>query len=65
MGIEGEIHRAAKDVMESDSGALQTLGDEDIPYDPNLICPKCNLNFRIGEIQKYRRHVPTCKVGGK
>ena len=65
VGIEGEIYRAAKDVMESDSGALQTLGDEDIPYDPNLICLKCNLNFRIGEIQKYRRHVPTCKVGGK
>ena len=65
VGIEGEIYRAAKDVIKSDSEAPQTLGDEDIPYDPNLICPKCNLNFRIGEIQKYRRHVTTCKVGGK
>jgi len=65
MGIEREIYHAAKDVIKSDSEAPQTLGDEDIPYDPNLICPKCNLNFRIGEIQKYRRHVATCKVGGK
>ena len=65
MGIEREIYFEAKNVIKSDSEAPQTLIDEDIPYDPNLICPKCKLNFRIGEIQKYRRHVTTCQVSRK
>ena len=65
VGIEREIYFTAKDVIKSDSEAPQTLVDEDIPYDPNLICPKCNSNFRIGEIQKYRRHVATCQVSRK
>ena len=65
VGIEREIYHVAKDVMKSDSEAPQTLADEGIPYDPNLVCPKCHLGFRIGEIQKYRRHVKTCTVGGK
>ena len=59
VGVEGEIYQGAKDVIKSDSEAPQT------GYEPNLICPKCNLKFRIGEIQKYRRHVATCKVCGK
>ena len=65
VGIEREIYAVAKNVIKSDSEAPQTLADEDIPYDPNLICPKCKLNFRIGEIQKYRRHVKTCQVSRK
>jgi len=60
IGIEREIYHVAKDVMKSDSEPPQTLGDVEVPYDPNLICPKCHLKFRIGEIQKYRRHVKTC-----
>ena len=31
-----------------------------VPYDPNLVCPFCNKQFRIGEIQKYKHHVETC-----
>ena len=27
------------------------------PFDPNLVCPKCSRNFRMGEIQKFRHHV--------
>lgn len=27
------------------------------PYDPYLICPICGKMFRIGEIQKFRKHV--------
>ena len=64
-GIEREICHVAKDVMKSDSEAPQTLADEGIPYDPNLVCPKCRLEFRIGEIMRYRQHVKTCTVGGK
>ena len=65
VGIEWEIYHVAKDVMKSDSEAPQTLADEGIPYDPNLVCPKCHLGFRIGEIQNYRQHAKTCTVGGK
>ena len=28
--------------------------------DPNLVCPMCRRQFRIGEIQKYRQHVKGC-----
>ena len=31
--------------------------NSDIPYDPNLTCPGCGQRYRIGEIQKLRRHV--------
>ena len=30
------------------------------PMDPNLVCPICGKNFRIGEIQKFRKHVDEC-----
>ena len=30
---------------------------DDRPYDPNLVCPKCGKRYRIGEIQRLRRHV--------
>ena len=31
--------------------------DPSLPYDPNLVCPKCSKRFRIGEIQKFNRHI--------
>ena len=31
--------------------------EDDIPYDPNLVCPGCNARYRVGEIQKLRRHI--------
>ena len=27
------------------------------PLDPNLVCPKCGKQYRVGEIQKLRRHI--------
>ena len=42
--------REEEEVVEGDDG-------EGIPYDPNLVCPKCRMRFREGEIQKFRRHV--------
>ena len=35
----------------------KTTGNDDRPYDPNLICPKCGKQYRVGEIQKLRRHI--------
>ena len=34
---------------------------EHVPFDPNLTCPYCQKVFRKGEIQKFKRHVATCK----
>ena len=33
---------------------------QSLPQDPNLQCVVCGKVFKIGEIQKYRRHVETC-----
>uniref|UniRef100_A0A1X7T242 Uncharacterized protein n=1 Tax=Amphimedon queenslandica TaxID=400682 RepID=A0A1X7T242_AMPQE len=31
--------------------------DKGRPLDPNLVCPKCRKQYRVGEIQKLRRHI--------
>ena len=31
--------------------------NDDRPYDPNLVCPRCGKQYRKGEIQKLRRHM--------
>ena len=54
--LEGDIAEAAKDVERKPDTSLGEL----MPFDPNLVCPTCGWNFRMGEIQKFRRHVPNC-----
>ena len=35
--------------------------DTDLPpLDPNLVCNKCNRQFRHGEIQEFRSHYELC-----
>ena len=34
--------------------------DNDRPYDPNLVCPKCGKQYCVGEIQKLKRHILKC-----
>ena len=54
--IDTDIQNAASKMKESD----QVEGpNEDIPFDPNLVCPKCGKRFRVGEIQNFRKHVST------
>ena len=43
----------------NDTPVLASLSPQ-APLDPNLICPMCRRQFRIGEIQKYRQHVKLC-----
>ena len=31
------------------------------PLDPYLVCPTCAINFRVGEIQEFRKHFLDCK----
>ena len=40
---------STKEVQEDD--------DSSLPYDPNLVCHKCGWKYRIGEIQKFKRHI--------
>ena len=36
---------------------VQEDKDSSLPYDPNLVCHKCGRRYRIGEIQKFKRHI--------
>ena len=59
--LDDEIHQQAADVIQEVSGGKQCVKtDLQRPFDPNLVCPMCRRQFRIGEIQKFRRHVNTC-----
>lgn len=50
--LQQQLNPAPDDRAPSDSP-----GDSfEIPYDPNLVCPRCGRQFRRGEIQKLRRH---------
>ena len=59
--LQGDIRSAAANVeaITKRGGGVSSEGDA-IPLDPNLVCPLCDKMFRIGEIQKFRRHVDTC-----
>ena len=61
-GIDGDIRRAARNVKKQMAGRELSVGGGGVeaPYDPNLTCPSCGLRFRIGEIQKFKRHASTC-----
>ena len=53
-----EIEQVAAQVMYEVSGeSSRQITIAEKPYDPNLVCPLCMKNFRVGEIQKFRRHV--------
>ena len=54
--IDTVIEETASKVREEEQVAEGDDG-EGIPFDPNLVCPKCRMRFREGEIQKFRRHV--------
>ena len=47
--------------VSEDNEQLKTM--EHSPYDPNLVCPMCKKRHRVGEIQKYRKHVANCDGG--
>ena len=55
-GIDRDIEETVSKVRE-DEEMTEGEDGEGIPYDPNLVCPKCRMRFREGEIQKLRRHV--------
>ena len=61
-GIDGQIHEMAEEVrrMSRRPGTQEVIFDDEdssLPYDPNLVCPKCGRQYRVGEIQKLKRHM--------
>uniref|UniRef100_A0A1X7TUS8 Uncharacterized protein n=1 Tax=Amphimedon queenslandica TaxID=400682 RepID=A0A1X7TUS8_AMPQE len=59
---EEEIRQMAEQrrkEMQGPSTAEVLFNDDNssLPYDPNLVCPKCGKQYRVGEIQKLRRHL--------
>lgn len=56
-GIDSVIEHTASKMKEAEQAVEGEEEGEGIPYDPNLVCPKCRMRFREGEIQKFRRHV--------
>ena len=63
-GIDRDIYHVAKNVVQKDP-LSSSSAQEDIPYDPNLTCPRCGQQYRLGQIQKFRRHVGTCQSPAK
>ena len=63
--ITKEVQQRAKEVIEETDANREIKTDIQKPFDPNLVCPMCKKNFRIGEIQKFRRHAEKCGEGKK
>ena len=60
-GLNTEIHETAAGVEANVQSEEELTSLEGAPMDPNLVCPMCARGYRVGEIQKYRRHVKSCR----
>ena len=60
-GLNTEIHETAAGVEANVQSEEELTSLEGAPMDPNLVCPMCAQGYRVGEIQKYRRHVKSCR----
>ena len=60
-GLNTEIHETAAGVEANVQSEEELSSLEGAPMDPNLVCPMCAQGYRVGEIQKYRRHVKSCQ----
>ena len=58
--VTKEIRKYYGEIMEETSSNRVIKTDLQKPFDPNLVCPTCKKQFRIGEIQKYKRHANNC-----
>ena len=53
-----DMYKAMEDLGHEQQ--VKKVTDVHMPFDTNLICPLCRKQFRIGEIQKYKKHVDEC-----
>ena len=65
-GIDTAIHPLAEGVISAvdDESSHSVVTEQHIPHSPNLTCPYCEKQFRMGEIRKYRYHVKSCTGTG-
>ena len=57
LAAQDEVHKMYADPNNSITDPEQSF---EIPFDPNLVCPKCGRQFHRGEIQKFRKHHEGC-----
>jgi len=60
-GLDTEIHDTAADVEANVQSKEEFESLQDAPMDPNLVCPMYGHRYRVGEIQRYRHHVKSCR----
>lgn len=57
-----EIQERAVEITEETSSNRTIKTDIQKPFDPNLVCPTCGKQFRIFEIQIFKRHANECRM---
>lgn len=58
-GINEEIRDQADKQRHQNQQELEFTSH--LEYDPYLICPKCKLQFREGQLPEYRHHIDNCR----
>ena len=59
-GIDQDIQyyaEEARQLAHPPNDTKESEVQDSLPYDPNLVCPKCGKQYRIGEIQRFKRHL--------
>ena len=66
-GIQNASVNCSKGIREMQEAAIHVTVEtqeegsrEDAPFDPNLICPTCMKQYRIGEVQLFKAHMGKC-----
>ncbi|XP_064385737.1 cingulin-like protein 1 isoform X5 [Halichondria panicea] len=60
-GLSTEIKKIVGDLFYQQYESEKQQTNEQVPFDPNLVCRVCSKQHRLGEIQKYRKHVKECE----
>ncbi|XP_064386732.1 putative mediator of RNA polymerase II transcription subunit 26 isoform X5 [Halichondria panicea] len=60
-GLSTEIKKIVGDLFYQQYESEKQQTNEQVPPDPNLVCHVCSKQHRLGEIQKYRKHVKECE----
>ncbi len=60
-GLSSEIQQIVGDFYYQQYESEKQQTNEQAPLDPNLVCHVCSKQHRLGEIQKYRKHVKECE----
>ncbi|XP_064386741.1 uncharacterized protein LOC135335190 isoform X6 [Halichondria panicea] len=59
--LDKEIQEIVNDLFYEQYESEKQRTNEHVPLDSNLVCLVCSKQHRLGEIQKYRKHVKECE----